>query len=153
MSILNFWCAANADAYFPSIVVNHEPFRYLVQVPKRAFKILFCERFRCPPSDYEQRVFRKCLYPHARLLAPLIRLLNPNFFTDDFKFVHYLGEATGTREVNAEMLAFQDTNRGKPSFTRTGLRIRVSGRKAAALAQRLLTEARRKPDSAPNPVT
>jgi hypothetical protein len=83
----------------------------------------------------------------------VIRWINPGFFADDLRFIHYLGEATGARDVNAEMLAFQDTNRGKPSFLRTGLKIRVSGRKAAALAQRLMTPAGRKQASPPNPAS
>ena len=110
---------------------------------KPSFKTLFCEQFRCPPSDYEEQAFLRFLYWHARLLAPIVRLLNPSFFTHDFAFVQYLGGATSSRDVNAEMMAFQDTIHGNSSFMRTGLRIRVSGRKAAGLAQELLEAERR----------
>jgi hypothetical protein len=70
-------------------------------------------------------------------LAPLLRSLKPRFFEQDFKFIRYLGDATNSREVNAEMLALQDANRAKGGLLRRGLRLRVSGRKAAALAQDL----------------
>ena len=104
---------------------------------KQNFQLLVCQRFSCPPSEYEERVFRKCLYWHARLLVPVVRRLNPDFFTEDFKFIRYLGESIGLRETNADLMNFRDANLGKPSFWRTGLKIRVSGRKASRLAQQL----------------
>lgn len=106
------------------------------------FQALFCEQFGCLPSEYEERAFRHCLYAHARFLAPSLRGLNPDFFSQDFAFIRYLGEATGMREARAQAADFQDANRAKPSFLRTGLRIRVSGRKAGRLAQRLFVRGR-----------
>jgi len=106
-------------------------------VAKQNFQLLVCQRFSCPTSEYEERVFRKCLYWHARLLAPVVRRLMPDFFGEDFKFIRHLGASTGLRETRVDLLNFRDTNLGKPSFWRTGLRIRVSGRKARRLAQRL----------------
>jgi len=114
-------------------------------VPERQLKALFCERFDCPPSEYEERAFRKCLYPHARLLAFLIRIISPNFFAEDFKFVRYLGESTSLRDVSADRMNFHDANRSNPKFLRTALRIRVSGRKATRLAQRLYAKTRANP--------
>jgi hypothetical protein len=63
--------------------------------------------------------------------------LEPDFFAEDFKFLRYLGESTGLREVGLDLLSFRDANLGKPSFWRTSLRIRVSGRKASRLARQL----------------
>jgi hypothetical protein len=76
------------------------------------------------------------------LLAPVVRRLKPEFFTEDFKFIRYLGESTGVREISADLMNFRDANLGKPSFWRTGLKIRVSGRKANRLAQRLFAAER-----------
>jgi hypothetical protein len=73
------------------------------------------------------------------LLAPVVRRLNPSFFAEDFKFIGYLGASTSLREVNADLMNFRDVNSGNPSFWRTGLKIRVSGRKASGLAQQLFT--------------
>lgn len=102
-------------------------------------KALFCERFGCPPVAYEERAFRQCLYWHARFLAPVIRRLSPRFFAEDFRLIRDLGATTDWREANSEVLNFQDTNRAKASMLRTGLRIRVSGRKASDLANRLFS--------------
>jgi hypothetical protein len=112
-------------------------------VARQPFKSLFCEFFQCPPADYEEQVFRKCLYFHARLAAPLIRTLSPAFFEEDFKLIQYLSAATNWRELNAEMVSFQDKNRYEGKFLRKTLKIRVSGRKAAALAQRLFAVSHR----------
>ena len=99
------------------------------------FQSLFCQRFQCPASEYEARAFKKCLYWHARLLAPVMRMLNRDFFTEDFKFIRYLGESTSLRETTADLMNFRDANLGEPRFWRTALKIRVSGRKASRLAQ------------------
>ncbi len=107
-----------------------------------SFKCLFCERFHCADSDYEERAFTECLYLHAELVSHVVRKLRPDFFAPDFKFIRHLGMATGTEEAASDALDFQDANKGKRSFLRTGLRIRVSGRKGFALAQRLFWENR-----------
>jgi hypothetical protein len=66
-----------------------------------------------------------------------MRMLNRDFFTEDFKFIRYLGESTSLRETTADLMNFRDVNLGKPSFWRTTLKIRVSGRKAGRLAHEL----------------
>ncbi len=106
------------------------------------FQLLACQRFNCPTSEYEERVFKKCLYWHARLLVPVVRRLKPDFFAEDVKFIRYLGASTGLREVDADLMSFRDANLGRPSFWRTTLKIRVSGRKASRLAQQLLAAER-----------
>jgi hypothetical protein len=106
---------------------------------------LFCQRFNCPLSEYEERAFKKCLYWRARLLAPLVRRLDPEFFAADRRFIRYLGAATDLREANVDALNFQSSNRAHPSLWRTGLKIRVSGRKATMLAQQLFGGANRPP--------
>ena len=89
------------------------------------------------------RAFRKCLYWHARLVAPALRRLAPGFFAEDFKFIRYLGAAAGVREATVDLLNFRDVNLGKPRFWRTGLKIRVSGRKANRLACQLFNAERK----------
>ena len=82
------------------------------------------------------------MYTHAKPLASLVRKLQPAFFNEDFKFIDYLGEATDLREVSAYAADFQDANFARRGFWRTRLRIRVSGRKATRLAQRLFSQSR-----------
>jgi hypothetical protein len=111
-------------------------------VATQQFQVLFCQRFHCPPSEYEARAFRKCLYWHAKWLAPVLRRLRPDFFAEDFKFIRNLGESTGKRDADVDVANFHDVNTGKPSFWRTGWKIRVSGRKASRLAHELFSTKR-----------
>jgi hypothetical protein len=106
------------------------------------FKFLFCERVNCPPSEYETRAFKECLYWHARLLAPVLQRVKADWFGKDFKFIRYLGEATDVREANAEAAGFHDANFASRDFCRSRLKIRVSGRKATTLANELFSGTR-----------
>jgi hypothetical protein len=106
-------------------------------VAKQTFQLLACQWFNCPAPEYEERVFRECLYGHARWLAPVLRRLKPDFFVEDFKFIRYLGASTGLREVGEDLRNFRHANWGKLGLWRTILKIRVSGRKASSLAQQL----------------
>ena len=115
------------------------------------FQSLFCQRFNCAPSDYEVKAFRKCLYWHARFLAPVVRGLMPDFFAEDFKFIRHLGDSTSLREAVVDLLNFRDANKSNPSFWRTGLKIRVSGRKASSLAHELFGAASRPTGQGPGP--
>src|ERR1700689_4777235 len=103
----------------------------------RDLRSLFCERFNCPPSEYEERALQKCLYLHARIIAPLLRRLNPGCFERDLVFIDYFGKAKNWREVTTEVdsLHYQDLT--KPRFARSALRLRVSGRSANKLAFKL----------------
>ena len=119
---------------------------------RQQLQALFCQRFGCPPSEYEERAFKRCLYWHARLLAPLVRLVAPDFFAEDFKFMHYLGAAIDLKDAKVDALNFQAANRGNPTFWRTGCKLRVSGRKASRLARTLFSnrqkhETRKEPPS------
>lgn len=113
-------------------------------MPERGMKTLCCERFGCPPDQYEGRAFRRCLYWHVRLLAPVLRRLSPGLVAKDIKFIQELGLTGDWRAARAEILTFQEENQAKGSIWRNGLRLRVSGRKATDLAQRLFAEERRK---------
>jgi len=113
------------------------------------FKSLFCERFRCAPDEYEPRVFGKCLYFHARLLAPLARLLSPSIFVEDVKFVRVLGRATDLEDARIDVANFKDSNRWVKGTLRRQFKIRVSGKKAMNLACEML----RKPGQSQGPET
>jgi hypothetical protein len=106
----------------------------------RPFKTLFCERFACPLEEYEERAFRKCLYWHARFLAPMMRMIDPKFFREDFKFICHLGQSVSVTDASIDVAEYGDLNRGRPKFLRTGFKIRVSGRRAMSVAEQLLRE-------------
>jgi hypothetical protein len=111
------------------------------------FKSLFCEKFKCSPEDYQERAFRMSLYWHARFLAPVLRAIKPAFFLDDFNFIRYLGDAMDARQAKVDVLDFKDMDRKHWRLLHSGLRIRVSHRKARRLAFQLFGEAAQ-PDTA-----
>lgn len=101
------------------------------------FKDLFCRRYGCEVEHFERRAFRRLLYGHAKLIAPVLRLIHPRMFAEDFKFISYLGDSEGFRDASVDVLNFNDVNRGNPGLVRGTLRIRVSGRKATRMAKQL----------------
>jgi len=105
------------------------------------FKTLFCERFKCPPEEFDERAFRMVLYWHARVLAPVLRIISPNFFLEDFNFIRYLGESLDVRQAKVDVLDFKDLDRKHWRLLHSGLRIRVSHRKARRLAFQLFGQA------------
>jgi hypothetical protein len=109
----------------------------------RDLAALFCQRYNCPPSEFEGRAFRKCLPFHAWLLAPLIRKMAPAYFDRDFILIKYLGTATGRREAWLELEAFREANKSRWNFLRNVLSLRISGAKAARLANSLFESRQR----------
>ena len=101
-------------------------------------RLIFCQRFNCAASEFEAKAFRKCLYWQARWLAPIVRMLKPNFFAEDFRFIRHLGEATNLEEAEVSLLSFRDVSLGRANFWRLGLKVRVSSRKAFQLVRELL---------------
>lgn len=67
----------------------------------------------------------------------MLRRLHPHFFDKDLRFIRYLGATTDWKEACTDINNFYLVNVGKPSFARTNLRLRISGRKASRLARQL----------------
>jgi hypothetical protein len=107
-------------------------------VARQNFSALFCERFRCRPSEFEELAFRKCLHRRALLFAPIIRKVVPTYFEPDFMLIRYLGQAVGQREAMMELSAFTENSNARGGFARKDLRIRVSTRRTAKLLRELL---------------
>jgi len=114
----------------------------------RELRSLFCEQFRCAPADFEKRVFWKCLYPHARVIAALLRLVKPALFERDHHFIRGFGNAKDWKDAKSEIVALRYEDRFHPRFLRNALRIRISRRKANQLAARLF-QLRNSPQRAP----
>jgi hypothetical protein len=91
------------------------------------FAALFCANHGLAPEAYERAMFQRCLYPHARFLAPLVRLLWPAHFTADLDFVRSVGRLRRFREFSyeAEEFAHHPANRG---FWRQTANVRISSR-------------------------
>lgn len=73
----------------------------------------YCARHYLAPEEYNEAIFRRALYPHARLLTPFAGLTSA-YFTADRDFVACVGGIKRMREFDQEALAYvQDPkNRG-----------------------------------------
>lgn len=94
---------------------------------EKTFAELYCERHGLKPDQYESVVMRRALYPHARLLAPFLRLLWPEHFVADLDFVRSVARLRRFREFfyEAEEFAHHPANRG---FARLTVNLRISSR-------------------------
>lgn len=62
-------------------------------MPPSDLQSRFCEYYRCAPDQYVRRALSKCLYPHARLLLPVIGLIFPTHYARDESFIRGAGLA------------------------------------------------------------
>ncbi len=94
---------------------------------EKTFAELYCETQGIAPERYTDVVLSRCLYPHARLVAPLVRFLWPNYFAADLDFVRSVGRLRRFREFSYEVeeFAHHPANRG---FWRLSANVRVSSR-------------------------
>ena len=98
----------------------------------------YCARHHCPPSRFEERVFRECLHSHAAPFASLLFRLSPKRFREDQLVIQQVGLARTLEEVDAALSDFQYINHSQPHWLRTSLRFRVSGRRLRTMAESLL---------------
>lgn len=100
---------------------------------------LFCAQTKCTPAQFEGRVFWHCLYPHARVMAPLLLLLQRDFFSADRSLISRIADAQTMTFVREEVRDYfwDSNNRG---WLRRTANIRVSGQRVKDLARRFLPE-------------
>ena len=109
------------------------------------FSDTYCDQHRCSRAQFVTRVFWRALYPHARLVAPLILLVNRDYFSADRALILGVAAATSMQRVREEVRDYysDSSNRG---WLRHVLGIRVSGQRLKNIARRYLAE-----DSASSP--
>jgi hypothetical protein len=109
-------------------------------MPGRSFKTAFCERFSCSSEEFSDAVFRKCLYRHAAPLVTALGQSHSQLFEEDRRAIEQFGMSTTLDEVRDVLEDFQYVNLTNKHWLRTGLNLRVSGRRLYTLAQRLAAE-------------
>ncbi len=101
------------------------------------FGAMYCAQRKIEQADYERAVFNETLYPHAKLVAPVIRLLWPRHFVADHDFVQSVARLRRFREFfnESEDFAHHPENVG---FSRVTLNLRVSSRRMRRLVREVL---------------
>lgn len=91
------------------------------------------ERYRAfhhlPDATCTEHLLRRSLYPHARWLRPLVKMLWPEAFALDWEFLAGLSTLRSRREFPAEANVFFDRSHRERRW-RHALRLRVSVQRA-----------------------
>lgn len=94
----------------------------------RTFAEIYGERTGLSPAELNHVLFIRSLYPPARLIARLVRWLNPRHFIADYEFCEDVGNLRSLEDFSLALGSYLEhpANRG---FLRRKLRIRVSARR------------------------
>lgn len=84
-----------------------------------------CARFGVATERYLEFALRRTLYPHARLLRPLLRAWDADFFAPDREFLAAVGRLSRWRDFAGEVKDFH-CHPANSGFLRRRLRLRVS---------------------------
>lgn len=75
-------------------------------LPRRPFIDLYCEQNAIERGDFDRHVLKRVLYPHARFLAPLMRVAWADHFAADLDLVRSVALVRRMRDLSAESDAF-----------------------------------------------
>ena len=98
----------------------------------QTLKEAFCLKFSCPPEEFERKVFRAVIYPHAWPLT-LFNGHRAQRFAIDRAIINYCGSLRSPKEIDAEVREYAQLGENR-RFARRRLRIRISGRRLKRLA-------------------
>jgi hypothetical protein len=94
-------------------------------VRPRTFSDLYCEQQGIAATEFARHAFKRALYPHARILAGALNLLNSDYFSADRDFIDDVGRLTRYHDFVSSGMDYSHhpANRG---FMRRVLLLRVS---------------------------
>lgn len=106
----------------------------------QTFKQLCSTRFDWPNREYEQRLFRQCLYSEAQWLVALVLFFSPGFFEKDYELIRQVAEVGSLEEMESELEDFRILNPPR-GVLRDYPKLRVSTVKLRRLAKDLFSPA------------
>lgn len=71
-------------------------------IQRRTFSELYCVQNGIDQTRFAQHVLRRTLYPHARLLKPVLDVFRPDHFAADLDLIRAVGLLRRMRDVPAE---------------------------------------------------
>jgi hypothetical protein len=103
------------------------------------FEQKLCARLGVASDRYLDTALRRTLYPHARLVRPLLQWVAPAFFDADLEFLQGVGRLWRRPDFKIEVwdYRYHPANRG---WFRRVLRLRVSVERTQRLVESLLAE-------------
>jgi hypothetical protein len=76
-------------------------------------------------NQLEKNLFWRALYPHAWVLAVVIKLFRPSFFETDYELIRHLLESRSRKDI-ADHITYFHTDWRNKRFIRRRLKIRIS---------------------------
>jgi len=92
------------------------------------FRERYCAHWQILSEQFEEHLLAHALYPHARVLRPVLQLLVRGYFLPDREFLRQVGNLRSRRLFHAEAAEFHATEVGG-KFLRRWFRLRVSAEK------------------------
>jgi hypothetical protein len=99
---------------------------------KPMFAERFCAQHRLAPERCQEEIFRRTLYPRARILAPLVRFFNAKHFAADRDLVQGVAQLR-SRDKLADEIAYFRRHPWNRGFWRQTLHLRISVRRMEKL--------------------
>lgn len=103
------------------------------------FLARFCEWRRVAPRDFHAYVLKHALYPHARLLRPLLRRLAAQHFQADHDFIEDVSHVRNAADFTEAVQIYVDHYSNR-RFLRQQLRLRISVRRMWLMVREVLPE-------------
>src|SRR5690606_41686513 len=83
------------------------------------FAELYCRHNRLPIERYEKTLLKRALYPHARWIYHLLRLVRPDHVAADLDLVRNEGSLYRIREFSNDVHQFQHHPANREMLRRT----------------------------------
>jgi hypothetical protein len=97
------------------------------------FRERYCRQCDLRPDEFEEHLFRRALYPHARLLRPVLELMD-GFFGPDREFLRGVGDLRSRRLFHGEAAEYHAQS-DRRRVLRRWLRLRVSAERTRVLME------------------
>jgi hypothetical protein len=105
------------------------------------FQARYCERRGVNAAGFRDDLLARTLYPHARPLAPLLSLLDAQYFQADREFIADVAEL-GSIDGFADALDCYVQHFSNRGFLRHQLRLRISARRMWRIVRETFPEGR-----------
>ena len=102
------------------------------------FQESYCADGDCPDAHFVDRVLGRCLHWRARMLRPLLDLMQPDHFAPDRELVEQVGRVRGLAQLDQEIRDYVTDHRNA-SWVRGRAKIRISTRRLRMLARSYLS--------------
>jgi hypothetical protein len=100
----------------------------------KTFEERYCEATGCTAAEFPRQIFWKCLHRHALPVAPVILLLNAEYFSLDRELIAEVRKAQKMNEVWEEVRQYFVSPRHEGVLRRKA-NIRLSARRLINLAR------------------